>query len=187
MTNEYLLKIMKDIKATAPDILHSENFIQSDNNMQHGNISVMKHSKKVACTALAISRKLKLKCDETAIMRGALLHDYFLYDWHTPEHAGFKNLHGFFHPGIALKNAEKEYDLSERERDIIQKHMWPLTLVPPKFKESWVVTLADKYVSTTESFHFIKAAKARKEKYAPSKEPIRIRRKEKYVTLHRMS
>ncbi len=187
MTKENLMKIIKDIKGTAHDILYSDNFKSSDQNMQHGNISVMKHSKKVACTAVAISRKLNLKCDETAIMRGALLHDYFLYDWHAPEHAGFKNLHGFHHPGIALENAEKEYDLSERERDIIKKHMWPLTIVPPKFKESWVVTLADKYVSTTESLHFIKAAKARKDKYAPSKEPIRIRRKEKYVTLHRMS
>jgi len=28
--------------------------------------------------------------------------------------------------------------------------MWPLTLVPPKYKESYIVTFADKYLSSRE-------------------------------------
>ena len=50
-----------------------------------------------------------------------------------------------------LKNASKEYDLTDREKDIIKKHMWPLTVVPPLCREAWLVTAADKYVSTIET------------------------------------
>jgi len=28
--------------------------------------------------------------------------------------------------------------------------MWPLTLVPPKYKESYIVSFADKYLSSKE-------------------------------------
>ena len=38
-----------------------------------------------------------------------------------------------------------------RLQDIIKKHMWPLTVIPPSYKESWVVTVADKYVSARET------------------------------------
>ena len=41
--------------------------------------------------------------------------------------------------------------LSEREKEIIKKHMWPLTVKPPKCREAWVVCLADKYASTLET------------------------------------
>lgn len=143
--------INSDMKLYADDILRSENFRSSCKNVQHGNITVMKHCLKVAHTAMYLNRKYKLNCNERELTRGALLHDYFLYDWHKKDRDNFKPLHGFFHPGIALRNAEKEYDLSDRERDIIKKHMWPMTVVPPKYKESWVVTTADKIVSTLES------------------------------------
>lgn len=56
------------------------------------------------------------------LIRGALLHDYFLYDWHnqlTPHH-----LHGFFHPGVALRNASMDVELTPIEHDIIKKHMF---------------------------------------------------------------
>lgn len=81
--------------------------------------------------------------------RGALLHDYFLYDWHnqlTPHH-----LHGFFHPGVALRNASMDVELTPIEHDIIKKHMFPLTLVPPKYLESWIVCWIDKKCSTRET------------------------------------
>ena len=60
--------------------------------------------------------------------------------------------HGIEHPKIALQNAEKYFRLNDIERDIIVKHMWPLTLVPPKYKESFIVTFADKYLSSKEFF-----------------------------------
>ena len=81
---------------------------------------------------------------------GALLHDYFLYDWH--DKYSHEKLHGFHHPNVALENASREYQLTPRERDIIRKHMWPLTLFHiPRCREAWVVTTADKYCSLKET------------------------------------
>ena len=94
---------------------------------------------------------LPISCSEKDLIRGALLHDYFLYDWHDKNRANYQKLHGFYHPGIALRNAEKEYRLSPREKDIIKKHMWPLTIVPPRCREAWIVTTADKYCSLLET------------------------------------
>ena len=59
---------------------------------------------------------------------------------------------------IALKKAQKEYDLTDREKDIIKKHMWPLTVVPPLCREAWIVTTADKYCSLLETLKLRKGA-----------------------------
>lgn len=153
-------QIRRDMRRQAYDILKSKNFRSSAKNIQHGTVSVMKHSMKVAYTSMWINRKLHINCQERDLIRGALLHDYFLYDWHDEEHGGFWNLHGFYHPGRALENADAEYDLTPRERDIIKKHMWPMTIVPPLCREAWVVTCADKYISTIETI----AMRAKKKK-----------------------
>jgi uncharacterized protein len=152
--------IRKDIRKYGGDILRSDNFKSSAKNIQHSNVSVMKHSMKVAYASMWITKKLRLKCNKEDLVRGALLHDYFLYDWHDDEHRGLKNLHGFYHPGVALKNAMAEYTLTDRQKNIISSHMWPLTFRHiPKYKEAWVVTAADKYVSTMESLRLNKLTK----------------------------
>ena len=79
------------------------------------------------------------------------MHDYFLYDWHVPDKAHM--LHGFTHPKVAFKNASLAFKLNDREKDIITKHMFPLTPIPPHFKESWIVTISDKICSLMEIFH----------------------------------
>lgn len=87
---------------------------------------------------------------EKRLIYGALLHDYFLYDWHI--HDKSHRLHGFKHPKTALNNALKHYDLNKREIDIIKNHMFPLTLVPPHHRESIMVCLSDKICSSFETF-----------------------------------
>ena len=145
-------KLYTEIRKYGGDILDSESFDSSKANIQHGNMTVRQHSINVTKLSLALSKKLPFKFDERALVRGALLHDYFLYDWHKHDPANtHKNLHGFYHPGIALRNAERDFDLSDREREIIKKHMWPLTIIPPMHREAWVVTMADKYCSTLET------------------------------------
>lgn len=139
----------RKLQLYANDILESDNFRESKNNIQHGKQSVMDHSMDVARMSIWISRKFKIKCAQRDLVRGALLHDYFLYDWHTKGEG--HQLHGFYHPGIALRNASREYDLSDREKDIIKHHMWPLTIVPPTCREAWIVTTADKYCSLIET------------------------------------
>lgn len=146
----------RQIQKAAPDILNSQNFHKTRRHIQHGNVTVNDHVRNVARYSLALSEKLHIRCNRTEMIRGALLHDYFLYDWHIPDEEKPHNLHGFYHPGKALKNASDEYKLTDREKDIIKKHMWPLTLVPPRYKEAWIVTAADKWCSLMETLHLHK-------------------------------
>ena len=150
------------IKDAAPDILTSDDFLFTKSQIQHGDMPVNAHCQNVAKYGLIIRDKLHIRCSEKELIRGALLHDYFLYDWHDKDHISPKNLHGFYHPGIALKNASEEYDLTPREREIIKKHMWPLTVVPPTCREAWIVTFADKWCSLLETVHIHKGHGAKK-------------------------
>ena len=66
------------------DILKSPGMQIAKENMQHGSVSVFEHSVCVALVCLWLVHRLHLKVNQRALVRGALLHDYFLYDWHTP-------------------------------------------------------------------------------------------------------
>ena len=75
-----------------------------------------------------------------------MLHDLFLYDWHTHAKKTGDRFHGLTHPKTALKNASKFFELNEIEKDIIYNHMWPVTFFRiPKTKEGFITTLTDKY------------------------------------------
>ena len=116
--------------------------------IQHGTCTVFAHSVYVSYLSFTICKKKGL--DYKSAARGALLHDFFLYDWHTNDPN--RGLHGIAHPGIALKNATAHFDLNELEREIIGKHMWPLTIIPPKHRESFIVLAVDKYCALKETF-----------------------------------
>ena len=53
-------------------------------------------------------------------------------------------------PKIALKNAKKLCSLNKKEENIIVRHMWPLTFIPPRYIESYVVSFADKICAMAE-------------------------------------
>lgn len=146
-------EIQKQILENASDILQSDNFYKTKEHIQHGNMTVNAHVMSVCRHSIALSEALHVKCNQRDLIRGALLHDYFLYDWHTPDAEHPHRLHGFYHPGRALRNADKEYQLTNIQRDIIKKHMWPLTVVPPLCREAWIVTAADKWCSLMETVH----------------------------------
>ena len=84
--------------------------------VQHGQTTTLEHVAAVAYLSLALVRKLGIRCDERALVRGALLHDYCLYDWHD-HNAAPDAWHGFTHPRHALRNAEADFpDLTPLER-----------------------------------------------------------------------
>ncbi len=140
------------LREHAEDILESKNFKGTRAHIQHGSMTVHNHCMDVARYSLLINKKLRVGCNKHDLIRGALLHDYFLYDWHDKAYlANRQRLHGFHHPMTALKNAEKEYSLNDTQREIIKKHMWPLSVIPPMCREAWVVTAADKYCSFLET------------------------------------
>ena len=145
---------------TVRDILEHEEFRKLKDYFHH-NSSIYHHVHDVAYLSYRISKFLRL--DYRSAARGALLHDFFLYDWrnHDVPDLPREKFHGLEHPKIAVANAKKYFSLNDIEEDIIRKHMWLLTLVPPKYKESYIVSFADKYLSSKE---FISEYKKRIEK-----------------------
>ena len=128
--------------------------LEEQNAMQHGSTSVYEHSVNVAYKSLLLVENYRLPVDKQSLVRGALLHDYFLYDWHekNKEHS----LHGFKHPYFALRNASRDFRLNDIEKNVIVRHMFPLTPIPPKCREAWIVCMADKYCSARETMYTVK-------------------------------
>lgn len=137
------------VNAILTELSKTPRFHKSKENIQHGTTSVFEHSLSVCYFSLKFKNLFHIKVDETSLIRGALLHDYFLYDWHKVK---LDKLHGFNHPKIALKNAMEDFNINEIETDIISHHMFPLTIVPPKTKEGFLVNISDKLCSLYETF-----------------------------------
>ena len=86
-------------------------------------MSVYEHSLAVARMCLRIAKYFPGEVDMRSLVRGALLHE----------------------------NARRDFELNEIEQDMIRKHMFPLNPVPPKYRESWILCMADKICASKET------------------------------------
>lgn len=129
------------------DLLATEEVQKLANYTQHVNSTRLEHCLSVSYYSYLLAKKWG--GDAKATARAGLLHDLFYYDWRTTKFD--EGSHAYMHPRIAIKNAEKITQLSDLERDIILKHMWGATIAPPKYKESYIVTLVDKYCAIKEA------------------------------------
>ena len=134
------------VRREGADILASPGMEKTKSFTQHGGTSVYEHCLGVACESLVLARRMNRAVNVRAMVRGALLHDYFLYDWHKPGHG----LHGFHHAKIAWRNARRDFELGVIEQDVIRRHMFPLNITPPMCWESLIVCLADKVCAVRE-------------------------------------
>lgn len=135
------------------EILRSQGMDLERQIPQHGRVNCFDHSVAVALLSLRLARWLGLRVDRRSLIRGALLHDYFLYDWHTLHpRPGLRHglSHGLRHGGRAAANADRDFGLNAVEADIIRRHMFPLTLTPPRYRESLLVCWADKVCAVRE-------------------------------------
>ena len=130
------------------EILASDNMKREKRFIQHANVSTYEHSIGVATMSLTLAAIFRVRVDKVSLVRGALLHDFFLYDWH--DKTAMPKAHAYLHPLIAFDNAKKEFRLNAIEKNIIQAHMFPLSIVMPKYKESWIVVMADKICAMNE-------------------------------------
>ena len=76
-------RIVNIIRKYGSDILESESFQREKDYIQHGTTSTYAHSLCVAYMSvwLAVRKRHKRnKVDMKSVVRGALLHDYFLYN-----------------------------------------------------------------------------------------------------------
>lgn len=134
-----------EFRSYIEDIWNSDTVKKLDRFEQHHKTSRLQHSLNVSYYSFKIAKKIG--ADPRLSARAGLLHDLYWYDWHTKK---TPQLHAFLHPRLAVKNAARLSKISDREADAILKHMWPLYPGMPKYKESYAVTLADKYAATLE-------------------------------------
>ena len=132
------------------DIIDNPNVMALSEHVQHHKTSRYEHCMSVSYITYLICKKFGL--DYISAARGAMLHDFYFYDWRNKHVEGQKKFHAMRHPNIALTNAQDIFELNDLERDIIKKHMWPMTIILPSYWESFIVTLVDKYCATVEFF-----------------------------------
>ena len=148
---------VQEFKEIIKDITENSSVLSLKEHVQHMKGSRYKHCYEVAFFTYVLTKKLGL--DYISATRGAMLHDFYFYDWRNKGVEGQKHFHAYRHPRIALNNATENFELNDLEKDIILKHMWPLTIRLPRFSESYIVTFVDKYCAMREFFKFLKYKK----------------------------
>ena len=120
-------------------------------NIKHHNTNRMNHSIKVSYYSYKIAKKLKLDYEDVAV--GGLLHDF--YKDEISDCDRFKDkllLFSTKHPKDAVNNAITNFELTEKEINIIKTHMFPMDYKVPKYAESWLVSIVDKILSFGEFY-----------------------------------
>lgn len=147
------------------DILLNDEFQRRKLFLHHHNMSVFEHSIRVSYHAFMIAKYFNASTRICAI--AGLLHDFYPKAWLYSKELDeldsdylselnikkplFKK-HGFTHGRDASLNYIKYFPYLENKKitDAITKHMFPLTIKPPKYKESIIVSYADKLNSLNE-------------------------------------
>ena len=144
----------RDFFEVVSDIYFSDEVQSLQQYEQHLEIDRLQHITTVAYLTYKISKKAGI--DYKSATRAAVMHDLVYYDWRDGKTGGWHRLHGYKHPKYACMNAaELSPTLTNKESEIIKCHMWPLTLTPPKSKEGFVVTFADKYCAAIEVYYSV--------------------------------
>lgn len=118
---------LRQFHCSIKDLLYHPAVQQMKDYPHHGRTNCYDHCRHVSYFNYKWCRALNLDCRSAA--RAGMLHDLFLYDWHTHGKETGEKLHGLTHPAAAFENARKYFKLNHMERDIILNHMWPVTLL----------------------------------------------------------
>lgn len=81
-TEDVLFQNLNRFFSTLDGIIDHEVVLTMQNYIQHGKITCLSHSLYVAYSSFRACEILRL--DAKSAARGAMLHDFFLYDWHVP-------------------------------------------------------------------------------------------------------
>ncbi len=135
--------------AIVQDLLSSSAVQKLDSCTHHYGVSRMRHSINVSYYSFIICKKLHM--NYCAVARAGLLHDLFHYECKVKRFGMLR--HAAIHPRLALRNAQRLTTLSDMEKDIILNHMWLCGKALPRYKESYVVSLVDKYTAVYEALY----------------------------------
>lgn len=148
------------------DILLSDEFQKRKLFPHHHNLSVWDHSILVSFKAFLAAKYFNADARICAI--AGLLHDFYTQAWlYSDDLAKLEDgkylkdygvrkplfkMHGFTHGADAASNYVKYFPELEHKKitDAIKKHMFPLTLGIPKYRESFIITTIDKLNSVRE-------------------------------------
>ena len=159
--------------AIVKDILLNDEFQKRKIFPHHHDMSVWEHSILVSFRSFIIAKTFKVSEHNCAI--AGLLHDFYPWSWmHSEEleildngkyleeinrkKKGLFDLHGFTHARAAAKNYVKFFPGLENKiiTDSIKRHMFPLNIIPPRYKEGFIITIVDK----VNSFHELPSIKS---------------------------
>ncbi len=139
-------KMVQKYMECVRDLWEHELVLQMDEHVQHCNTSRLQHAINVSYYSFLWSEKMGL--DSRSAARAGLLHDLYFYSWTTEKTSRKGHLSN--HPKLAYENAIKITEVNAVEKDAIINHMWPCTIQLPQYKESYVVTMADKLCTVLE-------------------------------------
>ena len=153
----------KELEDIYQSFLHDERILLMKNISMHRGSNCYIHSFKVA--KLAIKRALRHKRGNLhIILLGAILHDYYLYDWRDDKSK--MRYHMRSHPYVAAENAARDFGIHAPIKKVIQSHMWPVNFTDfPKTKEARIISNADKTIYLKEIICSKRYKKKREQKY----------------------
>jgi len=138
----------KEYLSIISNILENNEFKQMEN-IKHHNTTRMDHLLKVSYRSYRVAKLFNLDYEDVA--RAGLLHDFYTEEVRNCNSIKDKVLlFSTKHPDSAVLNATRNFELSEKEINIIKTHMFPIDYKVPKYAESWIVSIVDKVVSVGE-------------------------------------
>ena len=179
MTNYYKEDIEEDIPSCiknkplyqewyniTKDILKNQEFQKRKLFLHHHDLTVWEHSILVSYKSFMVSKYFNADSKICAI--SGLLHDFYPWVWiesedikeldngyymnYRNEKHKFLKQHGFIHGKAASENYIKYFPELENKKitNTIKRHMFPLTIIPPRYKEGIIVSMIDKINSVHE-------------------------------------
>ncbi len=147
-------------------VLLNDEFQRRKMFMHHHEMTVWDHSILVSFNSFLVGRYFNADLKVCAL--AGLLHDFYSQAWiSTPELEEFENgryvqlmkikkplfkRHGFTHAKDASINYVKYFPELENKKitNSIKRHMFPLNIIPPRYKEGVIITAIDKWNSVHE-------------------------------------
>ena len=138
----------KEYMSYVSDLLKNKEVQQLKEYPHHYYNNRLAHSIAVSYYSYLVAKKLR--ANKASVARAGLLHDMYYYNREEAKEVLNGRSHNATHPQIAIKNAERITSLTSKEKDIIGSHMWGATKRRPRYKESYIVTMVDKYCAMSD-------------------------------------
>lgn len=128
------------------DLLGDRTVLSLSGFRHHIGTTRFQHSLNVSYYNYKLCKLLHL--DARSAARAGLLHDFFFY--RRKDHEKLMRSHSEEHSLTALYNASEMFSINELECDMILNHMWPMTHRLPRHRETYIITLVDKFCAVAE-------------------------------------